>query len=172
MKAAFTCCPPSADLRARWSNAHPAHALPLRVPLGHGGGDDGRRPLLDPRARSLPTPRGQAWRSCVTCAATCPGSRLLVVWDGSPIHRHKARRAFRLSPEAEGFVFESLPGYAPDLNPLDTGIWHHLKDVALANVCCHGLQALREKLAAAILGLRRRPRLIHAAFANAELSLG
>lgn len=65
------------------------------------------------------------------------GGKLLVIWDGSPIHRHKAMRAFRLSAEAEEhFVFEALPAYAPDLDPLDTGIWHHLKDVALANVCC------------------------------------
>ena len=100
-----------------------------------------------------------------------PGDKLLVIWDGSPIHRHKAMRAFRLSAEAESFVFESLPGYAPDLDPLDTGVWHHLKDVALANVCCHDLPELREKLTAAILGLRRKPRLIHAAFANAKLNL-
>ncbi len=101
-----------------------------------------------------------------------PGGKLLIIWDDSPIHRHKAMRAFRLSAEAENFVFESLPGYAPDLNPLDTGIWHHLKNVALANVCCHDLQELREKLSTAILGLRRKPRLIHAAFANAKLDLG
>ena len=101
-----------------------------------------------------------------------PAGKLLVIWDGSPIHRHKAMRAFLRSAEAENFVFESLPGYAPDLNPLDTGIWHHLKDVALANVCCHDLKELRESLAAAILGLRRKPRLIQAAFANAKLGLG
>ena len=100
------------------------------------------------------------------------GDKLLVIWDGSPIHRHKAMRAFRLSPEAEGFVFEPLPGYAPDLNPLDTGAWHHLKDVALANVCCHTLKELRGELTAATLGLRRKPRLIQAAFANAKLDLG
>ena len=99
------------------------------------------------------------------------GGKILVLWDGSPIHRHKAMRAFRLGSEAEHFVFESLPGYAPDLHPLDTGVWHHLKDVALANVCCHDLQELREKLTAALLGLRRKPHLIQAAFANAKLSL-
>ena len=101
-----------------------------------------------------------------------PGDKLLVIWDGSPIHRHKAMRAFRLSAEAENFVFEQLPGYAPDLNPLDTGVWHHLKDVALANVCCRDLLERREKLAAAILGLRHKPRLIQAAFANAKLDQG
>ena len=25
-----------------------------------------------------------------------PGGKILVLWDGSPIHRHKAMRAFRL----------------------------------------------------------------------------
>lgn len=101
-----------------------------------------------------------------------PDDKLLVIWDGSPIHRHKAMRAFRLSAEAEEhFIFEALPAYAPDLDPLDTGIWHHLKDVALANVCCHDLEELREKLTAAILGLRRKRHLIQAAFANAKLDL-
>ena len=101
-----------------------------------------------------------------------PTGKLLVIWDGSPIHRHKAMRAFRLSAEAGPCVFEPLPGYAPDLHPLDTGTWHHLKDVALANVCCHDLKELREVLTAALVGLRREPRLIQAAFANAKLSLG
>ena len=102
-----------------------------------------------------------------------PGGKLLIIWDGSPIHRHKAMRAFRLTAEAEEhFVFEALPAYAPDLDPLDTGIWRHLKDVALANVCCHDLRELREKLSAAILALRRKPHLIQAAFANAKLDFG
>ena len=58
--------------------------------------------------------------------------------------------AFASARKPEGFVFESLPGYAPDLNPLDTGVWHHLKDVALANVCCRDLPELREVLTTAI----------------------
>ena len=41
------------------------------------------------------------------------GGKLLVIWDGSPIHRLKAMRTFRFRQEAEGFVFESLPGYTP-----------------------------------------------------------
>ena len=81
-------------------------------------------------------------------------------------------RAFRLSAEARPFVFESLPGCALDLNPLDTGVCHHLKNVALANVCCHDLKELREALTTALPSLRRKPRLIQAAFANAKLGLG
>ena len=100
------------------------------------------------------------------------GGKMLVVWTGSPTHRHEAMRAFRLgAAAAQPFVFEARPGYVPDLDPLDSGLWHHLKDVALANVCCHDLQELRESLTAALLGLRRKPHLIQAAFANAKLGL-
>lgn len=53
--------------------------------------------------------------------ARWPESKLLVTWDGLPIHRFKAVRAFQQTPAAENFVFERLPGYAPDLNPLDCG---------------------------------------------------
>lgn len=75
-----------------------------------------------------------------------PAGKPLIIWDGSPLHRFKAMRAFQASTfAAENFVFESLPAYAPDLNPLDTGVWHLLKDVALANVCGHDLVELRGK---------------------------
>ena len=100
-----------------------------------------------------------------------PADKLLIIWDGSPIHRFRAMRAFQTSEAAKDFILEALPAYAPDLNPLDTGVWHLLKDIALANVCCHDLEELREKLAAAIIALRRKPRLIQAAFAGAKLAL-
>ena len=103
--------------------------------------------------------------------ARWPGSKLLVIWDGSPIHRFRAVRAFQQTAAAEPFVFERLPGYAPDLNPLDAGVWHHLKEVALANVCCQDLDQLGEELARALKGLRARPRLIQACFGAAKLSL-
>ena len=57
--------------------------------------------------------------------ARWPENKLLVIWDGSPIHRFRAVRAFQETAAAENFVFERLPGYAPDLNPLDAGVWHH-----------------------------------------------
>ena len=100
-----------------------------------------------------------------------PESKRLVIWDGSPIHRCKAVRAFQQTPAARNFVFERLPGYAPDLNPLDTGVWHHLKHVSLANVCCHDLDQLQGELARAIKALRAKPHLIQACFGAAKLSL-
>ena len=100
-----------------------------------------------------------------------PGDKLLVIWDGSPIHRFKAMREFLATPAAEPFVLEGLPGYAPDLNPLDCGVWHLLKAAELGNVCCHNLQELRPALTAAIHRLRAKPHLVRACFDGAKLDL-
>ncbi len=53
-----------------------------------------------------------------------------------------------MSSNAEGgakrIQLESLPGYAPELNP-DEGIWNYLKRVELRNMCCSGLEELRRE---------------------------
>jgi hypothetical protein len=64
-----------------------------------------------------------------------PG-KVLVIWDGSPIHQGPALSAFLQRGAAKRLHLERLPGYAPDLNP-DEGIWNYLKRVELGNVCCH-----------------------------------
>jgi transposase len=62
-----------------------------------------------------------------------PG-KLLVIWDGSPIHRARAVKDFLASGAASRVQLEQLPGYAPDLNP-EEGVWKHLKYVELKNLC-------------------------------------
>jgi hypothetical protein len=47
--------------------------------------------------------------------------KLLVIWDGSPIHRSKVVKEFLKSGAASRLKLEQLPGYAPELNP-DEGI--------------------------------------------------
>ena len=95
---------------------------------------------------------------------------VLVIWDGAPIHRSKIVKAF-LQVETNGRLeLESLPGYAPDLNPLDCGVWHWLKNVALANVCAADLIGLKHDLRAAVARLRRKPSVIKASFAEAKLN--
>jgi transposase len=39
--------------------------------------------------------------------------KLLVIWDGSPIHRAKEIKAFLAAGAAERLHLERLPGYAP-----------------------------------------------------------
>jgi len=73
-----------------------------------------------------------------------PG-KLLIIWDGSPIHRAKVVKEFLADGAAARVQLEQLPGYAPELNP-DEGIWKHLKYVELKNVCCRSLSELRVEL--------------------------
>jgi transposase len=64
--------------------------------------------------------------------------KLLVIWDGSPIHRSRAVKNFLSDGAAARLQLEQLPGYAPELNP-DEGVWKHLKCVELKNICCQSL---------------------------------
>jgi transposase len=98
------------------------------------------------------------------------GDRLLVIWDGSTIHRRAEVTEF--VSETRGKVWlEALPGYAPDLNPWDEGGWHHLKHVELRNRVCRDLEELHEEFHLAIGRLRHKPHLVRAFFAQAGLSL-
>ena len=83
-----------------------------------------------------------------------PG-KLLVIWDGSPIHRGRAVKDFLSSGASKRLKLEQLPGYAPDLNP-DEGIWKHLKYVELKNICCQNLSELKVELRKAKERLRHK----------------
>ena len=99
------------------------------------------------------------------------GRRILVVWDGSPIHRRMAVREFVEQSKCK-IVVEQLPGYAPDLNPWDEGGWHHLKNVQMRNLVTHDLEELHEQFHRALDRLRQKSRIVQSCFAQAGLSLG
>jgi transposase len=99
------------------------------------------------------------------------GKQLLVVWDGSPIHRWKEVREFLEGTGAHKVQVEPMPGYAPDLSPLDQGVWHHLKHVEMGNLTCLDLEQLHLELHLAIGRLRQKPHLIKSFFAAAGLAL-
>jgi len=96
--------------------------------------------------------------------------KLMVIWDGSPIHRSKEVKAYLADGATKHIHLERLPPYAPDLNP-DEGVWNHLKYVELRNVCCLNLGHLQHQLNLALTRLRRRPDLIQSFFAGAGLDL-
>lgn len=98
------------------------------------------------------------------------GRRLLVIWDGSPIHRRGTVTQFVAGSRGE-IVVERLPGYAPDLNPWDEGGWNHLKNVEMRNLACHDLEELHEQFHLAIARLRQKPHLVQSFFAQAGLPL-
>jgi transposase len=85
--------------------------------------------------------------------------KLLIIWDGAPIHRDKAIKAFLAAGAVRQLWLEPLPGYAPDLHP-DEGVWNHLKNVELRNVSCHDQAELRHEVRLAIARLRHKPDVI------------
>lgn len=94
-----------------------------------------------------------------------PG-KLLVIWDGAPIHRSQAVKDFLAGGGAQRIRLEQLPGYAPELNA-DEGVWNHLKRVELRNVCCPDLPHLRQHLRRATDRLRRKHRILQACACHA-----
>ncbi len=81
--------------------------------------------------------------------------KVLVVWDGAPIHRCQDVKQFLAAGAAKRLKLLRLPGYAPELNP-DEGVWRWLKRVALGNVCCDTLAELRYEIRLATARLRQR----------------
>jgi transposase len=98
------------------------------------------------------------------------GKRLLVIWDGSPIHRRAEVKGFLASTRGQVWV-EALPGYAPDLNPWDEGGWHHLKNVDMRNVVCLDIEELHQEFHLALNRLRQKPHLVQSFFAQAGLEV-
>jgi transposase len=89
--------------------------------------------------------------------------KLVVIWDGAPIHHCQPVKDFLTAGAAQRLHLERLPGYAPELNP-DEGVWNHLKRVELRNRCCHDLDELRWELGLAIRRLRRQAHRLTACF--------
>jgi transposase len=95
--------------------------------------------------------------------------RLLVIWDGSPIHRRAEVKAF-VADAGDSIQLEPLPAYAPDLNPVEW-LWGHLKEVEMRNLTCGDLEELHLELHLALGRVRQKSRLIGSFFEGAGLGL-
>jgi len=78
------------------------------------------------------------------------GQKATLLWDGLPAHRSKAMGAW-LRRQRHWLVVERLPGYAPDLNPVEA-LWSNLKGVELANLAG---DTLNDVITAAERGIQR-----------------
>jgi transposase len=78
------------------------------------------------------------------------GQKATMLWDGLPAHRSKLMRAW-LRRQRSWLVVEPLPGYAPDLNPVEA-LWSNLKGEELANLAA---DTLKEVTAAVEQGIQR-----------------
>ena len=85
--------------------------------------------------------------------------KLLVLWDGAPIHRSRVVKEYLASGAAGRMHLEQFPSYAPELNPAE-GIWNYLKRVELKNQCCQSISHLYYELGKAKERLRHKTQVI------------
>jgi len=96
-----------------------------------------------------------------------PG-RLVIIWDGAPIHRSHRIKAFLVNGAAQRLHVERLPASAPELTPGE-GLWAQLKGVEWRHRCCCNLPHLRHELRDAVRRVRRKRRMLKGCFAGAGL---
>jgi transposase len=65
------------------------------------------------------------------------GAKVTLIWDGLPSHRSRKMHRF-ITSQRRWLVVERLPGYAPDLNPVE-GLWGNIKGTELANLCADSI---------------------------------
>jgi transposase len=78
------------------------------------------------------------------------GAKVTLIWDGLPSHRSRRMQTF-IASQRRWLVVERLPGYAPDLNPVE-GLWGNVKGTELANLC---VDTIEETAQAAHAGIQR-----------------
>jgi transposase len=91
--------------------------------------------------------------------------KLLVIWDGASIHRGQPIKDLLARGAARRLHLEQLPGYAPELNPVE-GLWNYLKRRELGNVCCPDLPALGQALRHAKERVRHKRRVLRGCIAQ------
>jgi transposase len=96
-----------------------------------------------------------------------PG-RMVLIWDGAPIHRSHRLQACLSRGAAPRLHLERLPAYAPELTPGE-GLWPQRKGVERRHVCGFPLPPLRRERREAGKRVRRQPSRIHGFFRGAKL---
>ena len=98
-----------------------------------------------------------------------PG-KLLVIWDGLPAHRSKIVADYLASTKGRVWV-ERLPGYAPELNPIEY-LWGYAKGNDLANFAPKELSELSRAARKAFTRVRKVKRCLRAFWIQSNLDLG
>jgi transposase len=90
-----------------------------------------------------------------------------VIWDGSKIHSRSTLVQAYLAEHPE-IIAETLPGYAPELNP-DEGVWGWAKYGRLANLAAANTLELRRRIQEEFAVLRDDHQLLNSFIQEAEL---
>ena len=96
-------------------------------------------------------------------------SKVIVVWDGGPIHQGDSIRQLQQIHKGRLF-FERLPPYAPKLNPVEP-LWSWLKYGRLCNFAAHSGSELDQKIKSELEPILKDQHLIHALWHESELPM-
>ena len=72
------------------------------------------------------------------------GQKAILIWDGLPAHKSKKMKQY-LESQRGWLQIETLPGYSPDLNPVED-LWSNIKGQELANRCVAGLGEAEDRV--------------------------
>jgi hypothetical protein len=97
------------------------------------------------------------------------GKPCILVWDGLPGHKSKEMKHY-LSTQRRWLKIEMLPGYSPDLNPVET-LWGNVKGQELANLCADDLGEVADAVERGLARVGACHELARAFLAHAGLSL-
>lgn len=96
------------------------------------------------------------------------GQKATLVWDGLPSHKSCLMDKY-LRRQRHWLRVERLPGYAPELNPLET-VWGNVKGQEMANVCADDLEGVDRAVQGGLERVRRSRTLAFAFLDHAGLS--
>lgn len=82
------------------------------------------------------------------------GQQVILVWDGLPAHKSRILQTY-LQSQRHWLQEERLPGYAPDLNPVET-LWGNIKGQELANRCSANLAEAASAVTQGMARVRRQ----------------
>ena len=85
--------------------------------------------------------------------AAFPDEALIVLWDGAPYHR---AQAVREAATTLGITLMPLPGYSPDLMPVEA-LWHWLREDVTYHHCHASAEDLTRRVADFEVRLNRDP---------------
>jgi transposase len=97
------------------------------------------------------------------------GGKVTLIWDGLPSHRSRRMQAW-LRTQRRWLVVKRLPGYAPDLNPVEA-LWGNIKGTELANMCADTIEQSVQAAQAGIDRVRNDAELAFAFLRHSGLSL-
>lgn len=96
------------------------------------------------------------------------GKKVILIWDGLPGHRSRIMSEY-LRSQRHWLTVERLPGYAPDLNPVEA-LWGNIKGQETANLCSTHLGEATAAFRHGLVRVRRSCRLPFAFLRHAGLS--